>query len=82
MSKTVQVDVGHFVSQISKDLDEITGLIKTLDDKVSVYNRKYRTKMRLEVDARIIDLNYNVCEANADILDKLEAIKEPNINKC
>jgi len=82
MRRTVQVDVGHFVSQISKDLDEITGLIRKLDRKVGAFNRKYKTKVRLEVDARIIDLNYNVCEANADISDKLEAIKEPNINKC
>ena len=55
MRRTVQVDVEHFVSQISKDLDEITGLIKMLDDKVSAYNRTYRAKMRLLVKVAIED---------------------------
>ena len=55
MVKTVQVDVGQFVSQISKDLDEITGLIRKLDDKVSAYNRKYRAKIRLRVDVSLED---------------------------
>ena len=55
MSKTVQDDVGHFVSQISKDLDEITGLVRKLDAKVRVYNRKYKAKIRLRIDASLED---------------------------
>ena len=47
--RTVQVDVGQFVAPIISDLDEITELIKELHSKVSIYNRKYKAKIRLKI---------------------------------
>ena len=55
MVKTVKVDVGKYITPIISDLDEITGLIKTLTSKVSAYNRKYKAKIRLNIDVTIDD---------------------------